>query len=527
MKAKDLFIIFTISSNTVSSFLFKTLRAYKVHHPQHLSRRGFAVSTASWHPSINSHRYKYPLPVLRMTASSSKEAEEKKSEDLMVETKRNHLWDFATHTSASYHDFAPEEAAAIRSALLTWYRANRRKLPWRGDEGPFTGSTAGIATSTTKKENTNNKNANANQKDITSFFGKTKQVNKKSSRTRTSTRNGKIQKDEEQIIEKIPVTGYSVWVSEIMLQQTRVEAVIKYYLKWMERFPTVQDLASATEDEVNAHWAGLGFYRRARLLHQGAKYVVEELDGEVPDTVEELLKVSGIGRYTASAIASIAFDKCVPVVDGNVCRVISRLKGVANNIKAPVFKDRLGWQLAEQIVKAGDGMHAGEVNQALMELGATYCAPSGTGVHEDDPLVKFYLSTKIGIEVDELLKNDSFAVSDFVSSVSLARGSSSCPLCEEGGISNVLFQLADDVLEARNDPGQSNCAATIGHSKFPTPPPRKAKREEILSVSAISHVDSSGCERWFMIKRPVDGLLGKFFMHSNLCFLVRLFHAAQ
>jgi len=413
------------------------------------------------------------------------------------------LWEFATHTSDKYHDFSPEEAAAIRSTLLQWYRANRRKLPWRGDPGPYDGSTAGInlAAKTSSK-----KKIIAGQKDIKSFFGK-----KSKGDSTDLTNDDKQQCIGEKEVEAtiIPVTGYSVWVSEIMLQQTRVEAVIKYYLKWMNSFPTVQDLANATEEEVNAHWAGLGFYRRARYLHKGAKYVVDELNGVVPDTVDELLNVSGIGRYTASAISSIAFDKCVPVVDGNVCRVISRLKGVANNIKAPAFKDRIGWRLAEQIVTAGDGKYAGEVNQALMELGATYCAPSGTGVDSNDPLVEFYASTKLGQEANILAKTDTFAISNFVSSATIARGKSACSLCEDGGISSVLFQLGEDLALSHTAPEQSiDTASIIGHSNFPTAPPKKAKREEVLSVVIMSH-STSGFEKWFMVKRPDSGLLGK------------------
>ena len=105
----------------------------------------------------------------------------------------------------------------------------------------------------------------------------------------------------------------------------------------MRRFPTVYSLAEATDEEVNSHWAGLGFYRRARLLHAGAKRVVHQYNGVVPNTVEELMKVEGIGRYTASAIASIAYGVEVPVVDGNVCRVLCRLTGIANHIKAGVL----------------------------------------------------------------------------------------------------------------------------------------------------------------------------------------------
>jgi A/G-specific adenine glycosylase len=413
------------------------------------------------------------------------------------------LWKFATHTNDNYHDFTTEEAAAIRSALLTWYRANRRKLPWRGDPGPYDGSTAGIASNSSGKKTTSNgkKGTMSGQRDIQSFFGKT-------SKKDTSQ---KVKNEEKTII---PVTGYSVWVSEVMLQQTRVEAVIKYYLKWMESFPSVHHLANATEEEVNAHWAGLGFYRRARLLHQGAKFVVNELDGKLPETVDELLKVSGIGRYTASAISSIAYGRCVPVVDGNVCRVLSRLKGVANNIKAPIFKDKIGWRLAEQIVTAGDGLHAGEVNQAMMELGATYCAPTGSGVDKNDPLVDFYVSTKIGREVHELIMNDTLAISDFVSRASLTRGVSACKLCEEDGITSLLFQLGEDLANAQVESSLSKeTASIIGHSKFPMCPPKKAKREETLGVAVLSRSTKNNqgdVTKWFMVKRPSDGLLGKF-----------------
>ena len=185
------------------------------------------------------------------------------------------LWSWATHTCESFHNFTPEEATEIRSALLTWYRSNRRKLPWRGDPGPFDGSTAGFAT----KNGKGKKNMKI-EKDIKSYFGESQQED-------TIERGAK---------KALSVSAYGVWVSEIMLQQTRVEAVIPYYKKWMKSFPTVEDLANATEDEVNAHWAGLGFYRRARLLHAGAQYVVSRMAGELPSDIDSLLQISGIGR---------------------------------------------------------------------------------------------------------------------------------------------------------------------------------------------------------------------------------------
>jgi A/G-specific adenine glycosylase len=153
--------------------------------------------------------------------------------------------------------------AGLRTKLLSWYRENRRMLPWRGDE------VDGILAPA--------------------------------------------------------VSAYGIWVSEIMLQQTRVETVIPYWRRWMERFPTIEVLARATPDEVNALWAGLGYYRRAQQLLKGAQSVVSTFKGKIPDTAEDLKKIPGIGPYTAGAISSIAFGKTEPLVDGNVIRVLSRL----------------------------------------------------------------------------------------------------------------------------------------------------------------------------------------------------------
>ncbi len=272
----------------------------------------------------------------------------------------------------------------------------------------------------------------------------------------------------------------------------------------MKKFPTVHDLAAASEDEVNSHWAGLGFYRRARMLHKGAKFVVNELDGVIPSTVDELMKISGIGRYTASAIASIAFNTCVPVVDGNVCRLLSRLTGVANHIKAPVFKDTLGWKLAEQIVMAGDGLHAGEVNQAMMELGATYCAPSSTGIDDRDPLKEFYLSTKIGTALQDQICSNSIPMNEYTSNALAVRGDKHCALCDPDGISMVIDQIVEDL---DNNEKEDN-AAIIGHANFPMAPPKKAKREEVLAIAALFvNSGTSGGGRWLMVRRPKGGLL--------------------
>ena len=281
------------------------------------------------------------------------------------------------------------------------------------------------------------------------------------------------------------------------------------------------DLAVASEEDVNSHWAGLGFYRRARLLHSGAKRVVELHDGQLPQTVDELMEIEGIGRYTASAIASIAFDVCVPVVDGNVCRVLSRLRGIGNHIKAPILKDDRGWKLAKQIVSAGDKTHAGEVNQALMELGATYCAPSGTGTDERDPLKPFYMSQQIASAFVREKKRlmlagfDSFPVEKYMDEA-IASREHVCKLCDDHGARSILDQLSS-AAEGLNS--NATNAGHLGHGVFPTAPPKKAKHEEVLAVAVLSYapLKESVERRWLLVKRPANGLLAGQWEFPSAC----------
>jgi A/G-specific adenine glycosylase len=164
---------------------------------------------------------------------------------------------------------------------------------------------------------------------------------------------------------------YAIWVSEVMLQQTRVETVVPYYERWMRRLPTVEALARARMGTVLKLWEGLGYYARARNLQRGAKAVVAEWGGKLPSTAGELSRLPGVGRYTAGAIASIAFGRTEPVLDGNVRRVLCRLFRIRTNPREPKTARRL-WRLAAALVKPGD---AGRVNEALMDLGATVCVP--------------------------------------------------------------------------------------------------------------------------------------------------------
>ncbi len=164
---------------------------------------------------------------------------------------------------------------------------------------------------------------------------------------------------------------YRVWVSEIMLQQTRVETVMGYFERWMEHFPTLESLAIASEQEVLKAWEGLGYYSRARNLHRAARQVIEKYAGRIPETLTELEKLPGIGRYTAGAIASIAFGKDAPALDGNIRRVLARVFNVAVPARSPEGERQL-WKLAAETLPHG---RAGDYNQALMDLGSSICTP--------------------------------------------------------------------------------------------------------------------------------------------------------
>jgi A/G-specific adenine glycosylase len=162
---------------------------------------------------------------------------------------------------------------------------------------------------------------------------------------------------------------YKIWLSEVMLQQTRVETVLPFYKRFLERFPTVEDLARAEVEEVLALWSGLGYYRRARQLHAAARKVAEA--GAFPSTLEGLLALPGIGAYTAAAVASIAFGVVAPVMDGNVERVLSRCLALAAGPRSGEARKKLLAAAADLL----DPKRPGDSNQALMELGATLCSP--------------------------------------------------------------------------------------------------------------------------------------------------------
>jgi A/G-specific adenine glycosylase len=164
---------------------------------------------------------------------------------------------------------------------------------------------------------------------------------------------------------------YAVWVSEIMLQQTRVETVIPYFQRWMERFPDISSLAAAEQQEVLASWEGLGYYSRARNLHRAAQILASQYHGEMPRDLKTLRSLPGVGRYTAGAIASIAFGMDVPTLDGNIRRVLARFFNVQIPARSKDGEARL-WELATINLPQG---RAGDYNQAMMDLGASICTP--------------------------------------------------------------------------------------------------------------------------------------------------------
>jgi A/G-specific adenine glycosylase len=189
--------------------------------------------------------------------------------------------------------------ASLRAALLEWYDAHRRDLPWRSASGESP-------------------------------------------------------------------DPYRVWLSEVMLQQTRVETVRGYFERWLDRFPTLHSLAEAPMDEVLRTWEGLGYYSRARNLHRAVREVATRYDGQVPDDPAAFRTLPGVGRYTAGAVMSIAFGRAEPIVDGNVRRVFARLTDAAEPADADL------WRMAAMLVP---GDRPGDLNQAMMELGATVCTP--------------------------------------------------------------------------------------------------------------------------------------------------------
>ncbi|KAG9270115.1 adenine DNA glycosylase isoform X1 [Astyanax mexicanus] len=323
---------------------------------------------------------------------------------------------------SSYHFFDdPAELKLFRSHLLSWYDQSKRELPWR--------------TVAMKEQDVN-------------------------------------------------IRTYAVWVSEVMLQQTQVATVVDYYNKWMKRWPTVQTLAEASLEEVNQMWSGLGYYSRGRRLHEGAQKVVSELGGQMPRSAEALLKqLPGVGRYTAGAISSIALGQVTGAVDGNVIRVLCRVRAIGADSTSPVVTEAL-WKIAETLV---DPKRPADFNQALMELGATVCTPKNPGCACCPIQTHCHAYKKVSLKQEKdtkrlLNKLDSklnCSVPDIENCLS-----GSCKLCLSEGWDSEL-----------------------GVQNYPRKPMKKAPRVERTLTCVLHRQSDQGEIQYLLIQRPSKGLL--------------------
>ena len=188
--------------------------------------------------------------------------------------------------------------------------------------------------------------------------------------------------------------AYHVWISEIMLQQTRVAAVMPYYRAWMEELPTAEALAAVSEERLMKLWQGLGYYSRARNLQRAARMIVEKFGGRFPETYSDLLSLPGVGDYTAGAVASIAFGQAVPAVDGNVLRVAARVADIREDIMDP----RVRASFRAMMEAAMPAERPGAFNQALMDLGAMVCLPNGAPECGRCPLAGLCEANRLGMQ---------------------------------------------------------------------------------------------------------------------------------
>ncbi|NXH12404.1 MUTYH glycosylase, partial [Bucco capensis] len=265
--------------------------------------------------------------------------------------------------------------------------------------------------------------------------------------------------------------AYAVWVSEVMLQQTQVATVMDYYNRWMQKWPTLQALAQASLEEVNKLWAGLGYYSRGKRLQEAARKVVSELAGQMPRTAEDLQKLlPGVGRYTAGAIASISYGQATGVVDGNVIRVLCRLRCIGADSSSPAVIDWL-WDMANALV---DRSRPGDFNQALMELGATVCVPKAP-LCRDCP-VKQHCRAQL-----RKLLGKPAPVPDVEDC-----GLGGCPLCP---------------------PATEPWDSSLGVTNFPRKAAKKQPRTVRTATCVLERGGCHGAPEYLIVQRPSTGLL--------------------
>ncbi|KAK8094747.1 DNA glycosylase [Apiospora hydei] len=328
--------------------------------------------------------------------------------------------------------------------------------------------------------------------------------------------------------EQLERRAYEVWISEIMLQQTRVATVIDYWNKWMAKWPTIHDLAAADADEVLAAWRGLGYYSRATRIHEASKIVCEsdEMQGLLPAEVEKLqAHIPGVGRYTAGAISAICFGRPAPMVDGNVLRVLSRQLGLLGDVKTDKAVIDLLWGAATALVEAvaqddeapsteNDG-HAlsdrpGRWGQGLMELGATICTPNPNC--SDCPISSSCHKPTTRAIIPDIedactlcQSYEEFALLDEAGQKPKPTETAKAPSQKQTSLQSFFFTSAKAKKSASSPPDDAACMPIITNhaKKFPLKVAKKAIREEQTLVCAIRRDDG----HYLIHKRPEKGLL--------------------
>lgn len=330
---------------------------------------------------------------------------------------------------------------------------------------------------------------------------------------------------EDELRRTLAKRAYEVWISEIMLQQTRVAVVVDYWKKWMEKWPTIQDLAAASADDVLAAWRGLGYYSRATRIHEAAKLAVADsaMNGLLPSSAKDLAdNIPGVGRYTAGAISCIAFGRPAPMVDGNVLRVLSRQLGIYGNIKTDKAVIDMIWVAAEELVNAValDGHEdpsaapddtrsdrPGRWGQALMELGSTVCAPAPKC--GECPITSTCRAYSEGFALSKKPKAD--AITDMEDLCAVCEPFDATddienqpPVAKSGGKQATLSAFFTKSAPAKSSKPKVDIDAIINHArKFPVKVAKKAVREEETLVCAVVRGDG----RYLIHKRPAKGLL--------------------
>ncbi|KAI8817643.1 uncharacterized protein EV422DRAFT_508732 [Fimicolochytrium jonesii] len=382
----------------------------------------------------------------------------------------------ASHATARHRFLDDAEKVALRNELLAWYDAEQRIMPWRLPSG-----------------------ANMSVPDVLRDLARKYKYRRNRIWRSVPTKVGL-----NTYLPARAINGVAklVWVSEIMLQQTQVATVIPFYKRWMAQWPTIFMLAEADGEDVHNAWAGLGYYSRARRLHEGAQLVVKKFNGRLPSDPTAMEKeVPGIGPYTAGAVASIAYNVSAPLVDGNVVRVLSRLRALAAD---PKLKESITthWSLAKNVL---DVDRPGHFNQALMDLGATICTPQNPECGRCPIKAFCHAHAEVGRIVNNSQKFRSLA------------GFATSTLSQTKAI-KILAQEKFGKAKGQDPPTvemEDICHACppltdiedAGVTRYPAKAVKKAARIEACAVCILEHVPEQGPSRYLLMRGPKKGLL--------------------